>query len=253
MKVIQIILFSLLPLVIVGCVTTTDEPPVDTDRVVDTYVQLGLGYLQEGRKDQARYNLLKAVEADPRSPEANNAIALLYQTEGETESAETHYRRAIAADSRFNQARYNYAKMLLSLERYADAEDQYAHLSEDVDYRLRGQSFLGLGLALEAQGDLPEAREAFTRAYQRDTRLAVALLQLGELAYMEDDYVTAKEFLDRFETQTGATPRSLELGYELARIFNDQDSEVSYSMALRNMFPDSREAREHILSIQGRQ
>lgn len=245
------LLFALATLVLLaGCGSTTTNNSDSSSSVVDTYIQLGLNYLSEGKKDQARFNLLKALEAEPRSPQANNAVALLYQSEGENALAERHFRQALSSDSSFNQARYNYARFLLAQNRADDAEDQYSTLVEDVNYRLRAQAFLGLGLAREIQGDLVGAKEAFTRSYQRDPRVTIALLELADIAVIEADFVSAKELLDQYEAQTAASARSLKLGLDLASHFNDGDAEASYSMALRNMFPESREAREHILEMQ---
>ena len=235
---------------LVSCGSTSPKENVNTEKIVDTYTQLGLGYFREGQKDQARFNLLKALEADPRSPEANNAIALLYQSEGEVDLAEQHYKRAISSNKSFNQARYNYAGMLLTNKRFEEAERHYSVLTQDVNYRLRARSFLGLGVALEQQGDLERAKDAFTRSYQRDPRLTVAFLELAEIAILEQDFVSAKGLLDQFENSAEVSPRSLKLGLELAKKFQDADAEASYSLSLRNMFPESREAREHILSLQ---
>jgi len=251
MKIILSVALALGILILAACGTTTAATGGSSGSAADTYVQLGLGYLQEGQKDQARFNLLKAVEVDPRSPDAHNAIALLYQSEGEIRLAEDHFKRALSLDNGFNQARYNYARMLLVDDRSKDAEKEYSILVEDVNYRLRAQAFLGLGMAREAQADHEGAKEAFTRAYQRDPRLATALLELADLSIIEKDYISAKEFLDRFESEAEATARSLKLGLDIAQGFSDSDDEASYSMSLRNMFPDSREAREHALTTQG--
>lgn len=250
MKIILSFVIALSGLALTACGTTSASSNESSSSTADTYVQLGLGYLQEGQKDQARFNLLKAVETDPRSPDAHNAIALLYQSEGEIKLAEDHFKRALSSDADFNQARYNYARMLLGEGRPDDAEQEYLILVDDVNYRLRGQSFFGLGMARKEQENHEGAKEAFMRSYQRDPRLTTSLLELADIAILEEDYVSAKELLDRFEAGTEATPRSLKLGIDLAQRFSDGDAEASYSMSLRNRFPDSREAREHILATQ---
>lgn len=234
-----------------GCGTNSTKGSSDGSSPAETYIQLGLNYLSEGKRDQSRFNLLKAVDVDPRSPEAHNAIALLYQTEGEEALADQHYKKALSLENSFTQARNNYARFLLLNGRAAEAEEQYEIVTEDINYRLRAQAFLGLGLARKEQIDIPGAKDAFTRAYQRDPRTSLALLELADIAVLDSDYVTAQELLDQFESQSAAIPRSLKLGYELATLFADEDAKSSYSMSLRNMFPDSREAREHILSTQG--
>lgn len=251
MRILKFIIIGLGFLQLVSCGGANQKQDVDTDKIVDTYIQLGMGYLREGKKDQARFNLLKAIDADSRSPEANSALALLYQSEGETTLAEKHYKKAIDSDKNFNQARYNFAGMLLASERFEEAEKQYSVLTEDVNYRLRAQSFLGLGKALEKQGDLDAAKDAFIRSYQRDPRLTIAFLELAGIALQQEDFVSAKGLLDQFEKDAEASPRSLKLGIDLAQKFNDADAEASYALALRNLFPNSREAREHILATQG--
>lgn len=253
MQTLRLIILYVFFALLVGCVSTTDRKKVDVETQLETYIQLGLSYLGEGKKEQARFNLLKAVDLDGDSPEAHNALALLYQSEGENERAETHFNEALSADSSSSQVRNNYARFLLGSGDSDGAEREYARVVEDVDYRLRAQAFYGLGIARKNQSKLDEAKDAFVRAFQRDSRLSVALLELADIAVVEEDFLVAKEMLDSFEAQSEPTPRSLKLGYDLATVYGDENAKASYGMSLRNLYPDSREAREHILSIQGNQ
>lgn len=251
MQALRILAVLVVFVQLIGCVSTIEKKKVDVDAQLDTYIQLGLNYLGEGKKDQARFNLLKAVDLDNDSPEAHNALALLYQSEGENERAKTHFEEALSADPSSSQVRNNYARFLLASGDAEGAEREYEKVTEDVDYRLRAQAFYGLGIARKNLDKYEEAKDAFVRAYQRDGRLSVALLELADISVIQEDFIVAKEMLDSFEAQSEPTPRSLKLGYDLAAVYGDENAKASYGMSLRNLYPDSREAREHILSTQG--
>ena len=226
------------------------EPVVrgNPEKALDDYVQLGLGYLSSGNKDQARKNLLRALEIDSSSIVANNAIALLYQSEGEMALAERHFKFVLDKDRKFSQGRNNYARFLYFEGRTEEARNQYRLVTEDVNYRLRTQAFIGLALSEKSLGNTGAAEAALQRSISLNPRTGAAVIELAQLKMEQKDYVTAKGYLDRYENLGRPSPRSLKIGLDLADKFGDEDQQASYSMALKNMFPDSRETRELILS-----
>ena len=233
----------LLLVAVTGCVSNTQRSS-DLDAALADYIRLGQGYLQEGRRDQARFNLLRALEIDSRSPEANNVLALLYETEGEVDLAKELYQRAISSDRSYTPARINYARVLYAQSEYRDARDQYETAASDVNYRLRPDAFLGVGLSELRLGNVEQAKSAFERALQLNPNIGPALLEVADIAFDEREYVLALEYLETYELRTIDTPRSLYLGIQLARVFNDPNKEQSYALALRSMFPDSTQARQ---------
>lgn len=235
----------LIPLLLVGCTTTTTSGNgADLQRAAENYVQLGRNYLSEGERDQARFNLLKALEIDDRNPEANNVMALLYETEGEVELATQLYRRAISEDRNYTPARMNYARVLYSQEEFREARTQYQIVTEDVNYRLRADAFLGVALSNLRLGDIEAAKAALNRTLLLNPNIGQALIQVAEIAFEQSEYALSLEYLERYESTTQESPRSLNLGIKLARVFSDPEKEQSYAFALQNMFPDSTEARE---------
>ena len=233
----------LLLVAVTGCVSNTQRSG-DLDAALADYIRLGQGYLQEGRRDQARFNLLRALEIDSRSPEANNVLALLYETEGEVDLAKELYQRAISSDRSYTPARINYARVLYAQSEYRDARDQYETAASDVNYRLRPDAFLGVGLSELRLGNVEQAKSAFERALQLNPNIGPALLEVADIAFDEREYVLALEYLETYELRTIDTPRSLYLGIQLAQVFNDPNKEQSYALALRSMFPDSTQARQ---------
>src|SRR5688572_12356258 len=72
-------LVALPALCLVACASQTERQAGQEKkaRLVDTYIQLGISYMQRGQLDTAKENLDKALEVSPDSPQANNVMALL--------------------------------------------------------------------------------------------------------------------------------------------------------------------------------
>jgi type IV pilus assembly protein PilF len=73
-------LLLLLASLCAGCVLSGDYNPMKTSKGRDearaAYVQLGLGYLQQGMTERAKVPLKKALDIDGSDPDANAALGL---------------------------------------------------------------------------------------------------------------------------------------------------------------------------------
>lgn len=231
-----------------GCVTeSTDRraTPVSSDKAREDHIQLGLSYIGEGNRDSARYHLLKAIELDSRSPGAHNGMALLYQMELENELAEQHYKKALALDKSFTRARNNFGVFLFQQERFEEAFDQFYKASEDTDYDLRPQAFLSLGITAKKLGRHEQAMEAWTRALALQPRLSPAYIELAEYYFEQKDYPKARQLLAGFDNLSRPTSRSLWLSIRLENIFGNRDARASKGLALKKLFPYSKENLEY--------
>jgi len=169
---------------------------------------------------------------------------LLFQIDGEFDLAETHFRKSLREDRNFSQGRNNYARILYMQGGFREARDQYELASNDVNYRLRPESFICLAMTEKVLGNTDEAEAILLRALTLAPRSGTAALELTKLKYDQSDYVTAKSYLDRFEATSPSSPSSLELDIKLAEQFGDKEAYETFTMAQKNMFPNSREARE---------
>ncbi|WP_438951337.1 type IV pilus biogenesis/stability protein PilW [Porticoccus sp.] len=237
-------LFSVL--LSVGCATTKSGASVDKQKVLDNRLDLAMGYLTRGDHERTRYHLNKAMEVDGSAPAVHDAWALLYQQEKEFEEAEKHFRKALSHDPKFTRGRNNYGMFLLSQNRFEDAYHQFLEGSEDLGYPRRAELFLKVGLTALQLNKLAEAESAFNKALDLDSRMLLAHIELADLAYKRGDYQLAQQRLNQYnDTRNSPTPRGLWLGVRLANKLGNRDAQASQGLALRNLYPDSRENQEY--------
>ena len=160
-----------------GCVLSGDYNPMKTSKGRDearvAYVQLGLGYLQQGMTERAKVPLKKALELDSSNADANAALALAFQIEMEPKLADEHFRKAIS--QRRDDARLlnNYGSFLFEQKRYPEAMERYTQAAQDSLYPERSRVFENLGLtALQLQ-----QREFFRQEVETDRLMAHLVAQ----------------------------------------------------------------------------
>jgi tetratricopeptide (TPR) repeat protein len=90
------------------------------------HVNLAIVYLHDGRRDDARASLDRALAIDPGHAAANNQLGILLREQGKFEDAEAAYRRALESDSAHALAHYNLGVLLdVYLRRGAEAIEHY--------------------------------------------------------------------------------------------------------------------------------
>jgi|GEM_PF-43650 len=208
---------GLLAMLLAACVREGPENPLSTSQgraaASAAYVQLGLGYLQEGETARAKVPLVKALELDPRSADAHAAMALVFQSEMEPQLADEHFRKALLAKSD-NHTRIlnNYGSFLYEQGRYEEAMQRFSKATEDTYYAGRSRVFENMGLTALKLNQPDKAAEYFERTLRLDPKQPQALLELAELARQQRDYGKALSYYQRFTELSSQNARSLLLG-----------------------------------------
>ena len=227
-----------------GCVTTIDGPDRKPSSQVDrlnAQLNLGRGYLRKKDYLGARAPLEKALQTDPTSPEAHVLMAILNEGEEEPELAEKQYLQALKLSPENPMAQSNYGRYLHSLGRLDEALKYLRKAVNESGYSGRALAYQNLGMA-ELQADNSKlAQDAFLRAVSFDSSLYSSVFELADIAFKAQDYVTSKKYYDLYAARIKQGARSLWLGIQLERRFNNTDSLASYELALRNLFPASQE------------
>ncbi|MBX9914044.1 MAG: type IV pilus biogenesis/stability protein PilW [Pseudomonadaceae bacterium] len=234
-----------------GCVTTGDVNPLKTSEgraaARDAYIQLGIGYLQQGNTGRAKAPLSKALDLDSSSAEAHAALALVFQSEMEAELSEEHFRKALSYSDNDTRILNNYGSFLFEQKRYAEAQDIYTQAAKDTLYPERASIFENLGLTALAMNDRKQAQAYFKRTLRLNVRRPTALLELSILTYEDKNYVQAKGYYESFILVSEHDSRSLLLGSRLAGIYEDRDKAASLGLQLKRLYPGSPEYQQYVL------
>ena len=236
-----------------GCITRTESvftKEASPDEAMAQRVALARRYIGQGNYEDAKRNLLQAVEIDDSNPEVYEAFALVYQSTGEFELAQENFERAIRLNRGFSRARNNYAAFLYSRGRYQDAAAQLERVVADTLYSARPQAFLNLGLCRLQLSDPAGAEEALRRTLAMQGDNLIALLELAQLRFQAGDRRSATLYYEEYRRLVRQqSARALWLGIRLARASGDADAEGSYALALTSLYPRSAEYEAYQRSL----
>ncbi|MFI8335504.1 type IV pilus biogenesis/stability protein PilW [Pseudomonas taetrolens] len=242
----SVVLASLLT----GCVSSGDSTPMSTDKGRDearkAYVQLGLGYLQQGMTEQAKMPLSKALEIDKTDPDTHAALALVFQSEMEHELAEEAFLKALRGRPADARILNNYGSFLFQRQRYQEAYAQFQKAAADNLYPERSRVYENLGITSLRLGQREAGRQQLEKALRLNRLQPRALLEMAELSYEDRHYVSARDFYDRFSLLSGQNARSLLLGARLEHVFNDRTSTANYGQQLKRLYPGTPEYQQYL-------
>ena len=233
-----------------GCVSSGDSSAMTTDKgrneAREAYVQLGLGYLQQGMTGQAKVPLRKALELDKSDPDTNAALALVYQSEMEPGLAEQAFRTAL--DRRPDDARIlnNYGSFLYEQQRYQEASAQFQKAAADTLYPERSRVYENLGITSLKLGQRDAGRAQLEKSLRLNRQQPRALLEMAELSYEDRHYVPARDYYDRFSLLSGQNARSLLLGARLANVFDERTPTANYGQQLKRLYPGTPEYQQYL-------
>lgn len=232
-----------------GCVSTGSVDPMRTaegrEKARDAYIQLGIGYLQQGAAERAKVPLRKALELDSSSADANAALALVFQTEMEPKLADEHYRKALSSrrDARILN---NYGGFLFEQKRYEEALECFLEAAEDSLYPERSRVFENLGLTALRMKRTDQAKQYFEKSLRLNIQQPVALLEMASLSFDEKQYVPARDYYERYTKIAPQTARSLLLGVRIAMVFDDRDQAASLGLQLKRLYPGTPEYQQYL-------
>jgi Tfp pilus assembly protein PilF len=121
--------------------STVKENPEETKKhASEVWVQLGQHYLELGKYDIAKEDLLKALKFDPKSVDAHTVLATLYDRVGDRTSAEEQYRIAAELAPTAGATNNNYGLYLCKLGRFDQAQKRFDIAKADGFYKDRTSS-----------------------------------------------------------------------------------------------------------------
>ena len=237
-------------LLLAGCVSGGASDPLANRQgraqAGQAYVQLGLGYLQQGLTEHAKVPLGKALALNASDADAHAALALVFQAEGEPALAEGHFKKALETRPGDTRIRNNYGSFLYAQQRFAEAEQMFRLASADSLYPERSRVYENLGLTALKLDNRDQATAYLSKALQLNQRQPRALLEMAELSYENRHYVPARDYYDRFSQLSDHSARSLLLGSRLARVFDEQGTLAEMGQQLQRLYPGTPEYQQYL-------
>jgi type IV pilus assembly protein PilF len=227
----------------------------DFDKVeaAKTRVSLGLTYLKNGSFSQAKFNLDRALEFDPRSGQANFAMAFYYQQVDEVTRAHEYYKQAIDYSNNDPDVLNSYGAFLCKQGDYEQAKRYFLRAVDDKRYVSTAQTYENLAICAQSQGKIEEAIAYFDSALNHQPTRASSLLFVSQLYMQTNQFDAAKRSLFKYERSAGVSKDSLWLLFQIAQGQNDVRAAVEYSELLRTLYPsypNTAKALEHIGKFQ---
>ena len=216
----------------------------DKSQVSDTYYQLGVRYLELNKLEQAKENLLRAVDEDSKNVQARNALAVLYEKIRLYDEAEDEYETALKIKPDDFGTQNNLGRFWCE---QGQPEKGLALLIKASDNPLNERQWLALtnaGRCEQAQGRNAEAETYFRKALDLNKDYAPALLAMQKISYEKGDLWPAKAFLARYLSVGTHTPETLFIGYHTERALGNQAPAEEYRTLLLENFPNSSEAKK---------
>jgi type IV pilus assembly protein PilF len=224
-----------------ACAGGGDERPSPEGAAIAN-MNLGAGYLRQGRTDLAIERLRRALAQNPRLVEAHSTIALAYDQIGSLEEAEAHYQTATQLDPDNSSAANAYAVFLCNRQnRWAEAEPYFRRAADNPTYATPEVALTNAGICARSAGQNEDAAEHFRRALARNPSYGDALLNMMELSYLDGNYLQARAFVQRFLAARAPTAPVLLMCVNVERELDNAAAAERCATQLRNGFQGTPE------------
>jgi len=234
-----------LTLILMACATSqekSDELEQSKEYIIaNTNVQLALGYLRQGRLDEAVVKLKKALAAYPDYRDAHITIALAYDHLGKSDLAEKYYLSSIDLDPDNGSVYNNYGVFLCSHNKVKAALANFMQAIETPRYPTPGRAYENAGSCAMKIPDIELAETYMRKALSINKKLPLALYTMAEITHKQKHYLSTRGYLQRYEEVGKYTSESLWLGVLTERALGNEEAQERYSKLLQTKFPDSLE------------
>ena len=240
-----------------GCVSNSQSGlyggNFDHEEAAKTRMSLGLTYLQNNNYTQAKKNLDKALEFNPRSADVQFAMAYYYQLVGDNLRAEEYYETAIDLAPNNGDIANSYGAFKCQNGEYEKAKAYFFDAINNRLYANAAQTYENLALCAQSQGKLDEAIGYFQEALKHQPARGKSLFLLSELYTVSEQWELAESTLRIYERVAKVTPDSLWLAYEIAKGKGDLETAKGYGEMMMSLFPESELTKRYLVQRESMQ
>lgn len=233
-----------------GCVTSGGEREVNNSAASATNVQLGVAYMNQGDMERAKEKLERAEQQDPKSPEAQFALAELYSRLERPQDADRRYRNAIALAPDKLEIVNGYAAFLCSTGEVDKALAQFDNLMQNPLYGRQPAAATNAGMCLRGEKRHAEAVRYFEIALAKQPDWTEAVIQLADAQISLGKPEAARKAVDNFQSMRNHSS-VLVVGVRAAVAQGNCAAAQTYARKLRNDFQNSRDTLVNLPQVLG--
>jgi len=237
---------SLLLLVLAGCTSSGGRHYASVDEKespADVNAHLGIEYMRKGMYDSSLESLNKAVRQDPNLQLAQVSLAILYERLGEDDLAEKHYMKAYSINRKDPVTLNAYGQFLCRRGELEKADEMFRTAVKDPLYQMPELVYTNAGICARKRPDLQLAEKYFRSALQRNPKYQPALQEMARTSFAREQYLATRAYLQRLSGAASLTPEFLWIGVRTEAALGDKNAMASYSLLLKNRFPEAEETQ----------
>lgn len=184
-------------LLAMGCSHTGPKPfQPDQNRIAASVRDVGIDLLNQGRTAMAIRKLNDARSRNPKDPITYLSLGEAYRRKGMLEEAKGNLLRALelnedSQDYNHQETLLNLSALYIQLGQYEAARQQCEKLVDDPTFSTPWRALTNLGWAEYKLGELSSARSSFEEALEFHPRYPPAHLNLGMLDQKEQRWLAA--------------------------------------------------------------
>jgi len=169
-------------------------------------------------------------------------LGVLYQQLDDPVEAENNFKKSLKLAPEDPSALNNYGQFLCKQDRQTEAEEHYLAAAGNPFNTTPELAYTNAGSCAHIHKQTGIAIKYFQKSLTVNPEMPVALSQMAKISFDKGEYFTARDYMDRYLKLTRHTPKTLWLAIRIERHFDDVDRLASYSLLLRNKYPDTVEA-----------
>ena len=229
-------------LVLTGCASGMSSENAEKSARIHT--ELASLYLERAQMGIALNEIDQSLAAKSNYAPAFNVRALIHMALHEDVEAEADFKRSLSIDEKNSETHSNYGWFLCQSGREKDSITHFVAALKNPLYQTPEQAYLNAAVCSQKINNFAVAEDFFQRALVVRPDLPQALLGMAQLNFAKQDFGLAKKFFNQYAAKTDTlSAENLALAVRIERQLGDRNSAASYAMKLRNLYPDSKEAR----------
>jgi type IV pilus assembly protein PilF len=204
-------------------------------------LELATGYLENGQTSVALDEIQRALVADPAFVPAHVLQGLAYMRLPNERLAQESFERALQLDPRDPDALHNQGWLLCQQDRHEQALTFFARALALPSNPGQAKTWMAQGICQVRLGRPAPAEASFLRSYELDASHPVSSFNLAALLHRRGEDKRARSFIQRLNQSNMANAETLWLGVRVERRLRNTGAMEQLAQQLGQRYPQSPE------------